>query len=157
MPLSDKKIVAIDDTHSILNFLRISLEALNINFRGAMTASGGLALCEAYPPDIIVLDLGLPDKEGFDILPRLRVLNKDQDIPVIVLTVRNSQEDREKAAALGATAYITKPFEMSTLLEVICNSLGVDRPAYIPPYGTRGDDEFPYGAPSHTPGTGSHA
>jgi len=148
MPLSDKSIVAIDDTHSILNFLRISLEAVGVHFHGAMTASGGLALCETHHPDIVVLDLGLPDREGFEILPRLRALNKDREMPVIVLTVRNSQEDRDRALNLGASAYITKPFEMSALLEVICEKLGLPRPAYMPTYGTRADDEFPYGTPT---------
>lgn len=132
MPLSDKKIVAIDDTHSILNFLRISLEALGVEFHGAMTASGGLALCEKVKPDAIVLDLGLPDKEGFDIMPQLNSLNKTPPIPVIVLTVRNSQEDRDKAASLGAGAFVTKPFEMNTLLEVICSQLHIDRPLNLP-------------------------
>jgi len=130
MQLSNKTIIAIDDTHSILSFLRISLESLGVHFYGAMTASGGLSMCETYKPDLVVLDLGLPDKEGFDILPRLRTLDKDRTIPVIVLTVRNSQADRDKANQLGAAAYITKPFEMNTLLDVICETLGLDRPTY---------------------------
>jgi len=123
MPLTNQHIVAIDDTHSILNFLRISLEAVGARFHGTATASGGLALCESDQPDLIVLDLGLPDKEGFDILPRLKRLKRKGDIPVIVLTVRNTPEDREKASALGANAYITKPFEMDALLDVIYEKL----------------------------------
>src|SRR5882724_7595621 len=104
MPFMNKHIVAIDDTHSILNFLRISLEALGARFQGAATASGGLALCESDRPDLIVLDLGLPDKEGLDILPRLKRIDRTGNIPVIVLTVRNGREDREMAAKLGASA-----------------------------------------------------
>ena len=150
MPLTDKRIVAIDDTYSILNFLRISLESIGMKFHGAMTASGGLALCDTYQPDLVVLDLGLPDKEGFDILPRLNSLRKDHKTPVIVLTVRNSQEDRDKATTLGASAYVTKPFEMSRLLEVICDQLGVPRPTYMPGYGTNADAEFPYGTPANS-------
>lgn len=146
MPLSDKKIVAIDDTPSILNFLRISLESLGVHFHSAKTASHGLTLCETVKPDLVVLDLGLPDKEGFDILPHLHSIDPGRDIPVIVLTVRNSQEDRDKAARLGANAYLTKPFEMSALIEHICTQLGTDRPAYMPQYGTREDEEFPYGS-----------
>lgn len=125
MPLSNKTIVAIDDTHSVLNFLRISLEALGMKFHGAMTASGGLALCESIMPDVVVLDLGLPDKEGFDILPKLRSLKKGGRIPVVVLTVRNTPDDRDKANLLGASAYVTKPFDMPTLLEVIFKHLGI--------------------------------
>lgn len=150
MPLTDKKIVAIDDTHSILNFLRISLESIGMQFYGAMTASGGLSMCETHKPDLIVLDLGLPDKEGFDILPRLTSLNKETKTPVIVLTVRNSQEDRDKAAALGASVYITKPFEMSRLLETICHQVGVDYPTYLSAYGSASDENSPYGKPSNS-------
>lgn len=147
MPLTNKTIVAIDDASAILNFLRISLESLGVTFHGSMTASGGLAQCETRKPDLIILDLGLPDKEGFDILPRLRALNKESHIPVIVLTVRNSQEDRDRAAALGATAYMTKPFEMSRLLDVICEILGIGRPLELPISGTLSDDNYPYGLP----------
>lgn len=125
MPLTNKHIVAIDDTHSILNFLRISLEAVGADFKGAATASGGLALCESDVPDLIVLDLGLPDKEGFDILPRLKRIDRNGRIPVIVLTVRNTPEDREKAQELGASAYVTKPFEMDVLLDIIYDKLSL--------------------------------
>jgi two-component system KDP operon response regulator KdpE len=125
MPLTNRHIVAIDDTHSILNFLRITLEAVGARFDGMATASGGLALCESDKPDLIVLDLGLPDKEGFDILPRLKRISRNGNIPVIVLTVRNTTEDREKAALLGADAYITKPFEINSLLDMIYDKLSV--------------------------------
>jgi DNA-binding response OmpR family regulator len=125
MPLMNKHIVAIDDTHSILNFLRISLEALGAKFQGAATASGGLAMCESDRPDLIVLDLGLPDKEGLDILPRLKRLDKGNAIPIIILTVRNRPEDRELAKSLGACAYITKPFIMNDLIEAIHLQLNI--------------------------------
>jgi len=123
MPLSNKHIVAIDDTHSVLTFLRISLEALGATFHGAATASGGMALCESAPPDLVILDLGLPDKEGFDILPRLKRLSSDHNLPVVVLTVRNEQESRDTARKLGADAYVTKPFIMDDLIEIIDKKL----------------------------------
>lgn len=123
MQLANKTIVAIDDTHSILTFLRISLEAMGATFKGAATASGGMALCEGSPPDLVILDLGLPDHEGFDILPRLKKLTKDRELPVVVLTVRKEQESRDKAEELGADAYMTKPFIMEDLMEVIRTKL----------------------------------
>ena len=131
MQLLNKHIVVIDDTHAILSFLRISLEALGARFSGAATASGGLALCESEKPDLIVLDLGLPDKEGLDILPRLRRLDKERRIPVIVLTVRNQKEDRDLARMLGASAYITKPFIMSELIEEMRVQLRMDGPPHL--------------------------
>jgi DNA-binding response OmpR family regulator len=123
MTLRGKHIVAIDDTHSILTFLRISLEELNATFHGAATASGGLALCEAEKPDLVVLDLGLPDKEGFDILPQLKRIDRERNMPVIVLTVRKELEAKEIAKQLGADAFITKPFIMDELVEVIRTQL----------------------------------
>ncbi len=123
MPLTNKHIVAIDDTHSILTFLRISLEAMGAKFDGAATASGGIALCEMQDPDLVILDLGLPDHEGFEILPRLKRLRKNNPIPVVVLTVRKEQESRDKAEKLGADAYITKPFVMDELIHIIDEQL----------------------------------
>lgn len=123
MPLLNKHIVAIDDTHSILTFLRISLEALGATFHGAATASGGLAICETEHPDLVILDLGLPDKEGLSILSRLKHIDKEHNLPVVVLTVRKEQEAMDMAMELGADAYVTKPFIMDDLIEVIHDKL----------------------------------
>jgi DNA-binding response OmpR family regulator len=123
--LTNKRIVAIDDTHSILTFLRISLEALGARFYGAATAAGGIALCETEQPDLVVLDLGLPDKSGLDILPRLKHISKDRNMPVIILTVQKEQEARELAAQLGADAYLTKPFILDDLTNIIRDKLNI--------------------------------
>ena len=127
MLLTNKHIVAIDDSHSILVFLRISLEAMGATFSGAATASGGLALCESGSPDLVILDLGLPDHEGFEILPRLKRLGKDKQLPVVVLTVRKERESQEKAASLGADGYVFKPFVMEDLSSIIYDKLHIKR------------------------------
>lgn len=118
MTLTHKHIVAIDDSPAIRDFLRIMLEAHGATFHEAATASYGLALCEQINPDLVVLDLGLPDKEGLTILPRLKRLRKN-GTPVVVLTVRNEQRFREMALEMGADAYLTKPFVMEDLIEVM--------------------------------------
>ncbi len=124
--LQGKRILAIDDTPAILTFLRVSLETLGAEFHEAQTASYGLALCEELKPDLIVLDLGLPDKEGMNILPRLKRMDKKSASPiVIVLTVRNEQRYKDMARDLGADAYVTKPFRMENLLELMHEKLGV--------------------------------
>lgn len=132
MSLSGKHIVAIDDTHSILTFLRISLEALGARFTGAATAAGGLALCESQKPDLVVLDLGLPDKEGLDILPQLKRIDRSRKLPVIILTVRKEAQSRELAIERGVDAYLTKPFIMDELLGIIQKLLGT-RPYNLAP------------------------
>jgi two-component system KDP operon response regulator KdpE len=142
MQFLNKHIVVIDDTHAILSFLRISLESLGARFSGAATASGGLALCESEKPDLIVLDLGLPDKEGLDILPRLRRLDKERSVPIIVLTVRNQKEDRDMARMLGANAYITKPFIMSELVEEMRVQLKIDVKPHLRLVGTEDEGDY---------------
>jgi two-component system, OmpR family, KDP operon response regulator KdpE len=124
--LKNKRIVAIDDTPAILTFLRASFEALEADFHEAQTASYGLALCEQLKPDVVILDLGLPDKEGLDIISRLKRQDKSSSLPIIiVLTVRNESVSRERAMRLGADAYFTKPFQMESLVETICRKLGI--------------------------------
>lgn len=123
MKLSNKSIVVIDDTHSILTFLRISLEALGATFHGAATAAGGMALCESIQPDLILLDLSLPDNGGLNILPRLKRISKDKRLPVIVLTAHKEQEMLSNAMNLGADDYITKPFIVDELINAICAQL----------------------------------
>src|SRR5258706_3751856 len=119
MSLLNKHIVAIDDSSSILTFLRISLEALGARFHGAATASGGLSLCESLQPDLVILDLNLPDKEGLDVLPRLKRACKEKHLPVIVLTVHSEPQSRLAAEEVGADAYLTKPFVMDELVEIM--------------------------------------
>ena len=102
--LRNKRIVVIDDTESIRNFLRISLEANNAIVHTAATAAGGLALCEQEIPDVVVLDIGLPDNEGLNILPRIKRLRKDAPPKVMVLTVRKEQAFIERAKTNGADA-----------------------------------------------------
>lgn len=119
MTLKDCKIVAIDDTPSIRTFLRVSLEDEGAEFHGASTAKGGLELCKKIKPDLVVLDLGLPDVDGLDILPQIKKTQPGDNPPVIVLTVRKGKETIHEAYEKGADGYLTKPFMVEDLLEVI--------------------------------------
>src|SRR5579864_9356730 len=112
---NDDKPVAmiIDDEHSIRRFLTISLEANGYRVYEAKTGTEGLAQFAMLHPDILLLDLGLPDMDGLDVLKRLRDWS---NTPVIILSVRDS--DIEKIAVLdaGADDYLTKPFSVGELL-----------------------------------------
>lgn len=123
MMLRDKHIVVIDDTESIRTFLRISLEAHGAAVQTAATAAGGLSLCEQQQPDLVVLDLGLPDNKGLNILPRLKRLGKATPLPVLVLTVRKELDCIERAKELGADVYLTKPCFVEDVIEVISQLL----------------------------------
>ena len=122
MELRHKRILAIDDTGAIRTFLRISLEAQQVVFFEAGTAIDGLELCAKVNPDLVVLDLGLPDRDGLDILSEIKSHNSPQP-KIVVLTVRKDQRTIDQAIALGANAYITKPFIMDDLLEILREQL----------------------------------
>ncbi|MCH2546924.1 MAG: response regulator [Alphaproteobacteria bacterium] len=115
--LTGKVILAIDDARSIRTFLRISLESQGAVFHEAGTARDGLKQCHDVQPDLVVLDLGLPDEDGMSILADIK--NSVCSPSVIVLTVRKENEMKEKARELGADAYITKPFMVDELMDVI--------------------------------------
>ena len=116
MPIKEKKILAIEDTSSIRTFLRISLQSQGADFYEAASANEGLDTCAKVNPDVIVLDLGLPDRDGLEILPELI---KICDPIIIVLSVRKEQPTIDAAYALGAKGYISKPFMMENLIEVM--------------------------------------
>lgn len=107
------KIVIIDDETPIRRMLRIALKSDGYDVTEAEDGESGLAAVARHQPDLVVLDLGLPDIDGHEVLHELRTWSK---APVIVLSVRNG--DREKVLALdaGAQDYVTKPFSVEEFL-----------------------------------------
>ena len=107
------RLLLIDDEAPFVRALGVSLRALGYEVDAAATGAAGLAKAATSSPDIIVLDLGLPDMDGLEVLQGLRAWTT---VPVIVLSARH--QDAAKVAALdgGADDYVTKPFSMSELL-----------------------------------------
>jgi len=107
------KILVIEDEAPIRKFLRISLEAHGYRVLEARLGEVGLTICAEESPDLVILDLGLPDIDGQTVISRLRDWT---DVPIVVLSVRS--DERQKVAALdaGANDYVTKPFGISELL-----------------------------------------
>lgn len=107
------KIVVIDDETQIRRMLRIALTSEGYDVTEAENGQQGLAAVARQQPELVILDLGLPDMEGHQVLQELRGWS---DVAVIVLSVRN--QDKEKVAALdaGAQDYVTKPFSVEELL-----------------------------------------
>lgn len=107
------QILIIDDELQIRRFLRISLEAKGYHVHEAETGQEGVLKTAQVRPDVVILDMGLPDMDGLAVLKRLREWTQT---PVIILSVRDS--DRDKVAALdgGADDYLTKPFSTEELL-----------------------------------------
>ena len=106
-------ILIIDDEIQIRRLLDITLSANEYKISEASTGKEGLALAASLQPVLIILDLGLPDADGLDILKKLREWYHK---PIIILSVRNSEVDIVKALDNGANDYLTKPFSMEELL-----------------------------------------
>jgi len=107
------KVLVIDDEVSIRRFLRISLEAEQYDVFDAASGKEGLAMAATHLPQIIVLDLTLPDMDGAEVLSQLRQWT---NVPVLILTVRDSEKDKVRLLDAGASDYLTKPFSVPELL-----------------------------------------
>lgn len=101
------KILLIDDEAQIRKFLRIALGAQDWQVLEADNGRRGLALAAVERPDAVVLDLGLPDLDGIEVLQELRAFSS---VPVIVLSVRDAEAEKVRALDGGANDYVTKPF-----------------------------------------------
>ena len=110
------KVLVVDDEPQILRALRLNLGVRSYQVVGATTGETALALAAIERPDMILLDLGLPDMDGMSILKALRAYS---DVAVIVLTARDDVRSRVEALQAGADEYITKPFDMADLVERI--------------------------------------
>lgn len=107
------RILVVDDEPQIRKFLRLGLEGHGYAVLEAATAEAALRLAVAEQPELVVLDLGLPDREGFDVLSALREWSR---VPVFVLSVRDREGEKVRAFDLGADDYVVKPFGMPELL-----------------------------------------
>lgn len=116
----------LDDEIQIRRFLRISLEANGYRIHEAARAGEGLAEIARLRPDAVVLDLGLPDMDGLEALRRLREWSQ---VPVIVLSVRDRDEDKIALLDAGADDYLTKPFSTGELLARLRTALRHAQPA----------------------------
>ncbi|HAM99437.1 MAG TPA: DNA-binding response regulator [Marinilabiliales bacterium] len=109
----NETILIIDDEVQIRRLLEITLSANNFKVVEAGTGKEGLLLAASVNPTLILLDLGLPDTDGLELLKKLREWYQK---PIIILSVRNSEEDIVKALDQGANDYLTKPFRTGELL-----------------------------------------
>lgn len=110
---SSPRVLVIDDEPQIRRFLDIGLRAEGYEVLLAATGAEGLALAATQSPDLVVLDLGLPDMEGHAVLAELRQWSQ---LPVLMLSVRNAESEKVSALDQGANDYMTKPFGIQELM-----------------------------------------
>ena len=123
-------ILVIDDEIQIRRFLRVSLEANGFHVHEAASGQDGLVQMTLLKPDVVILDLGLPDMDGLEVLRRIREWSHT---PVIVLSVRDADDDKIALLDAGADDYLTKPFSMGEMLARLRMAQRHARPAQDSP------------------------
>ncbi len=120
--MSEKQtILVIEDERSISNFICRALTANDYKAIPAFRGKEGMSLFFSHSPDLVLLDLGLPDTDGLDILAQLRGLPRE--VPVIIISARDRESEKVKALDMGADDYVVKPFGVSELLARIRSAL----------------------------------
>ncbi len=107
------KVLIVDDEPQIRRFLKASLAAHDYEVVEADSGKSAIKLCTTEMPDVVVLDLGLPDMDGLEVISELRGWSQ---VPIIVLSIRSDESDKVDALDRGANDYVTKPFGMAELM-----------------------------------------
>ena len=118
-----KKIVVIEDNKTNIKLIRYQLEAAGFEINVEETGNAGLKTIRNQKPDMIILDIGLPDIDGFEVCKTLRNDTTTKDYPIIMLTAKGDDRDKIEGLSLGADDYITKPYNAEELILRINNLL----------------------------------
>lgn len=136
-------VLVVDDEPQIRRLLRITLDAAGYAVSEAETGRRGLAQIATQPPDAILLDLGLPDMSGVEVVRQVREWSQ---VPVIVVTVQAAEADKVAALDAGADDYLTKPFSAAELTARLRALLRRVQERDVPPVVTFGDIQLDQGA-----------
>lgn len=106
----DQRVLVIEDSPSVRRLIEVCLRVLDVNVSSAIDGITGLDQIGATDPDVVVLDIGLPGLDGWEVLSRMRENPTSSDVKVLVLTAHAQPEMADRAAEGGADAFMTKPF-----------------------------------------------
>ena len=123
------RILFVEDENNIRSFVKTILEAGGYQVLTATTCQQGMMMFSSHIPDLILLDLGLPDKDGLELIREIR---KESAVPILVLSARILESDKVTALDMGANDYITKPFGTAELLARVRAALRNGRAGIIP-------------------------
>jgi len=123
-----RRILIVEDNIDIADLLAIRLELAGYLTCKTRDGASGIGAVHAYKPHAVLLDIGLPDHDGFAVLKAIKDNPRTRDIPVLMLTARQAMGDIQEALKLGASDYVTKPFDDRKLLIRIARMLGESVP-----------------------------
>jgi len=114
-----RKMLTVDDSPSVRKLVKFTLKAKGFQVSSAGDGVEALDLMKQEDFDAIILDINMPNMNGLEFLKHIKTNNQYASIPVIMLTTEGQDDDKDKAVALGATAYMVKPFKPTQLLTLL--------------------------------------
>jgi DNA-binding response OmpR family regulator len=115
----DAEVLVIEDDHEINDLLGAYVQLGGLGYRAAFDGAAGLRLAREHHPALVILDLMLPDMDGFDVCAKLRGDAATANVPIVILTALDRAECVRRGSTCGAVAYMTKPFDPDVLLATI--------------------------------------
>lgn len=122
--MANEKILVVDDSPTIVNMIKAALEKAGFKVVAAFDGQEALDKTCQEKPDLIVLDVMMPKLNGYLVCKRLKEDAKTRHVPIIMLNVKDQASDKAWGLGMGADEYLTKPFEMEKLIEIIKERLG---------------------------------
>jgi len=113
------RILVVEDEESLLKLETILLTTKGYDVTGVTDGMSALKVMESNPPDLVILDIMLPEIDGFEVCTRIKANPQTSGIPVIMLTAKKNSQDLARGIQVGAAAYITKPFKSARVIEII--------------------------------------
>lgn len=125
--------LVVDDDKLLLRLVQLNLDKIGIKVLTAESGQEALRLATEERPDIILLDIMMPQMDGYEVMRLLKSERKTKDIPVVMLTAKTSPGDRQRSREMGAVAYITKPFRLEELRGTVSGVIKGHRGNDTPP------------------------
>ncbi len=123
-----QRVLVVEDSAVIRRLIEVCLRPANLEVFMREDGPSGLAAARSEAPDLLVLDIGLPEMDGWQVLDHLRSAPETRSLPVLVLTAHAEEESRRRADEGGADAFVTKPFQPNDFRQEVLNLLARPRP-----------------------------
>ena len=117
--MQKNRILIVEDEESLLKLESILLSSKGYNVTGVMDGRSALDEISANPPDLVILDIMLPELDGFEVCRQIKENPATKNIPVVMLTAKKNSQDYARGMEMGADAYMTKPFKSAKVIETI--------------------------------------
>ncbi len=121
-----RRVLIVDDEPNIVTSLEFLMRGRDYEVRVARDGEEALRLAERFRPDVVLLDVMMPERNGFEVCRKIRENSSLGNVKIIMLTAKGRDDEREKGFGSGANAYVTKPFSTKELLSTVRGLLGGD-------------------------------